>query len=534
MENILLKAQVKINGRKLSSWETAIFALILYVCLLIFHGYVYGYGDQIEIVPVLHQLNHPKLYDSDFFIQHIIQKPVHERWFFVHTIQFFRLFTPMAFFILHAIFSIILILGIDKIAQFYIHQPYFRWIAIICILLISYNINLGGNELYYNLLIPSLVAKALSVWGIYYAMTERWVKMVPSLIVATFVQPLVGIQVLLLCFLSTFPIKKEGFTQALKKTSIPYFIVLVFILPWLFLLYTQHAQGDISDALLFEIMEFRLSHHFFPGWFSKKGYLLIPILTIIGFFKFLKIEPFLSRYIAWASIGCLVYTIGVEWLEIPLFLNTQWFKTTIWIKAFGFIAAFAILEQILSIDRLRTSSIYKWLQARHLNWNLPLLIPILLILIKISPLPFIKNRPYDFPWQDSMTQEKDISIRAGELSNMEAIFVVPPNFTMFKWYSKRSSYVDYKAMIHHKDVMAEWYQRIQFIYQFNLDTKKQNPDENKAAAQYHRTLTSKKLQEWKTRGIDYIITQKNTQLPLSQLTSNESYTIYALTSEAED
>jgi hypothetical protein len=516
----------KTINRKLPFWHKGLLAFLLYLCLLIFHGYIFGYEDQIEIVPVLYQMDHPEIYQNDFFIQEVLKKPVHERWFFIHTLHFFHLFNPGIFLLLHAFFSCVLIMGLDKVASSFIKKTFVRWLSILTVLLILYNINLGGNELYYNSLIPSLVAKALAIWGIYCIWKRIWKWAIPLLICTTFIQPLVGIQVTLLSFLSLIPFSKKELVPEIKRLIVPLGIILAFILPWLYLLFAQHSKGDISNDLVFEILEFRLSHHFFPAWFSLSGFLLLPVLAFIGIRVFRKQAPYLAKFIGWIIVGCVVYTLGVEVFEIPLFLDTQWFKSTIWLKAFGVFAVFHLVEKWLTGKNRERYPILKVLEWPLLAWLIPMVTLISIYLVKLSPFPIVKDRPYDFLWVHTLTPEQEICKIAGDVSEPSAIFAVPPDFTMFKWYSKRNSYVDFKAMIHHKDVMAEWYKRVQFVYEINLESKLQQPDLNGAAHAYLGQLDSKTLVEWKSKGIDYLITDRKNELPMDVVGSNERYVIY--------
>ncbi len=509
-------------------WIRLFMALVLYGCLLVFHGYIFGYGDQIEIVPVLYQMDHPGVYPHDFYIQHILDKPIHERWFFVHAIHVMHLFHPWSFFLMHLFFSVLLIMGLDRLASMIIEAPITRWTAILFILLISYNINLGGNELWYNSLIPSVAAKAFAAWAIYFAFLKNWKWAVPMFILVTFVQPLVGIQVILLSFLAALPISKEDFWKQVKIQLVPYLITFLCVLPWLYLLYREHSSGGISDALLFEIIEFRLPHHFFPEYFSKKGYVLLPFLALVGIVVYRVKQTCFSRLIGWVIIGCLVYVLGVEVFHWPVFLSTQWFKSTIWVKAFGFFALFHLIEQWLELKKQTYPGVYSLYQQKWLKIAVPVIALFCLVAIRQMDIGFMENRPYDFPWHDDKTPEKEICLTAGELSNQDDVFIVPPDFSMFKWYSKRNSYVDYKAMIHHKDVLAEWYQRVRVVYGMDLSGRNSAQTLEGAYTDFVTGADENVIGSWRKAGIDFIIVPVGLSLELSEVVRNDRYVIYRL------
>lgn len=51
------------------------------------------------------------------------------------------------------------------------------------------------------------------------------------------------------------------------------------------------------------------------------------------------------------------------------------------------------------------------------------------------------------------------------------IFLVPPDFTSFKFLSERSSYIDFKAILQDPNYLFPWYDRIQNFYQINYNNR---------------------------------------------------------------
>ena len=76
------------------------------------------------------------------------------------------------------------------------------------------------------------------------------------------------------------------------------------------------------------------------------------------------------------------------------------------------------------------------------------------------------------PWRTQMTDEVKMSIWARDHVSPDALFVIPPSYTAFKYYSGHSCYVDYKAMIHHHDIMKKWYDRVGDIYDVNIGDRR--------------------------------------------------------------
>ena len=508
---------------KESPYTILAIAFITYLCLIIYHGYVYGSNDQIETIPLLFALDNPEIYSNDFFVQNIQRKFIHERWFFIQFLYFFHLKNAISILVLHAIFSMTLIVGIYKIFEKFLTQRWLCWIGILILLIFTYNINTGGNELYYNMLIPSLMAKSIAVWGIYFALNEKWNLSMIFITISCLFQPLVGIQVWLLTFLAATTILAFN-KKTIKKVSYAHLTSsLIFILiagPWLVLLFTQHSEGNISNSLIFEILEFRLSHHFFPAYFSTKGYLFMMVSAAAVYFFLRKKSPFLFYFSLWIILGCCIYTIGVTIFKLPLFLDTQWFKATIWLKAFGIISILGWLESKINF-KIKIPDI-------KLSYVLLLGSVIFLSILKFSGKSFLQDRSYNFVWNKEVNAETTISKIANNNSAKEDVFIIPPDFTAFKWESKRNSYVDFKAMIHHKDVMAEWYDRVQEIYGMNLKDKRNGKSIQIFYKENWSNMNQNEWNKFKSKGVDFIISPIDTPLSLKKVTQSDDYIIYKL------
>jgi hypothetical protein len=73
------------------------------------------------------------------------------------------------------------------------------------------------------------------------------------------------------------------------------------------------------------------------------------------------------------------------------------------------------------------------------------------------------NTHFDFGKQLQDDNAVSISMQAKNNTNKNALFLQPIRFTEFKYYSQRSSFVDYKIPVHRKTALAEWYKRLTII-----------------------------------------------------------------------
>ena len=58
--------------------------------------------------------------------------------------------------------------------------------------------------------------------------------------------------------------------------------------------------------------------------------------------------------------------------------------------------------------------------------------------------------PYMIPLTNWSSPEVEISVMANQHTPDTSLFIIPPELTAFRWYSKRSNYIDYKAMLHNE------------------------------------------------------------------------------------
>lgn len=487
-------------------------AIILYATVLVYQGYQYGQGDQTQILPCLWAQDHPGAYAGDHYVQQYLVSGTNERTIFHFLLRHLGYDQPWLVWIWHAISSIALIVAWINIASFFIKNKVLQWLCIGMILTLGFHTSTGSNELYYNLFIPSLPAKALASWAFYFWIKEKYAPWVLLLIAAGYLQPLVGLQVFLLT--GTVLIFEKIINKSTK--SIPWLYILIYLvasLPWYYSL--AKNNGSHNDPLTFmNIMEFRLSHHFFASYFGLINLLVGALFALICIIYY-------SEKIKWVVvaiiIGCAGYEIGVEGLRLPIVLYTQWWKTTIWMEAFAFVAIVSRIEKIDFLNNL----------CRRLNLGLPLLLLAFVSLYRLSG-HFGSKPDYMLPWATLKTDDVDISEMAMKMTPENSVFIAPPDLTAFRWYSKRSLYVDYKAMIHNESFLKEWYDRIGSVYDYDLATKKSGIDFSQHANEILDKPSSEMIDNWKKSGITHFISSAKTLDGLEFIGGNHTFSLFKI------
>lgn len=487
-------------------------ALILYATVIVYQGYQYGQGDQTQILPCLWAQDHPGAYAQDHYVQHYLSSGTNERSIFHFLLRRLGYDQPWIVFLWHALSGIALILAWISIASLFIKNKVWQWMSIAMILILGSHTSTGSNELYYNLLIPSLTADAFASWGLYCWLRDKYFWWTILLIIAGYLQPLVGMQLFLLTA-TALAIEKW---RVDKPQIFPWRYIIIYgiaTLPWLYALVINN--GSRSDPKGFmDIMEFRLSHHFFASYFGLIHLFLGFIFAVICFWTYKDRLRWMFIFIV---AGCFVYEIGVEILRWPTALYTQWWKTTMWMEAFAFIGIAIIFEKIESLNKILT----------RLSLFVPLVLFAVVAIYRLSGL--FGEKPVNLlPWINSKPDEVEISEQAQQMTPQDALFIIPPNFSAFRWYSKRSTYIDYKAMIHNEIFLKDWYARIGDVYQYGLYKKREGLSLSDVGINAISSPSPETIQKWRSLGITHIISPNINIDGLDLIGQNSSYRIYRL------
>lgn len=431
-----------IVSSQLNKW---IFLISIYIALLFAHGYVFGTQDQMDFLPYALHLQQKALFAGDFYIDCMVGQ-VNERWVLAHLFALVpEKIWPYFTLLLHAICSLILIRGLKKFCEHFLLPIWIQWAVLGSTLILFYHRHLGGNELYYNMVTPSLVAKCMGIWSLWFAFRQSKTTAAIWCIAATYIHPIVGIQILMLDFI------------LIKKKGIQYFLLptILGVLPYLGPLFIQLNDFQIPGHGLVEIMQLRNPHHFMPshfGWINI--FLLIPV-SILGLIAAYRIDRSIFYLCGGIILGCLIYIFLLP-IYPELSYKTQWFKSTIWLKFFV----------LLMLGKWVWDSKVPMLN-KFIHGNTLMLSVITKIVILTWAFRQHHSAGFNFPWSKP-NYDQTVSLKAKNLSQPGDVFIVPPDFTAFKWYAQRPTWVDWKAIPHQSKCLSNWIDRIKLIY--GLDT----------------------------------------------------------------
>ncbi|OFX41906.1 MAG: hypothetical protein A2X08_03345 [Bacteroidetes bacterium GWA2_32_17] len=499
-------------------------ATAVYFLLILHHGYELGRNDH-EQAAYGYFLNDNSLYAYDFYMQSLVQQTPNERTFYGKFISFTGNNIPLFSFIWHFVFTIILLLGVRKISTLFIKNEWFRWLSVTTLFLVLYNIHLGSNELYYNSFIPSLPAKAIGVWGLWFFTQKKYLYASLLYALSIYFQPLAGGQLVVISFILLLITSIKTDKLKFFKNALWLVIPVSFItLPFLISAFLKFNNSNVPDCFIFDVFfSFRNPHHFLPSYFSLKNYFVLIPIFIFSLIYYKKHSAEIFYFILTVIFGCFVYAFFVEYYHYEKAASTQWFKSTIWVEMFGAIALIGMLEQIVNniIDKY-------FLQKK--TFMLFVFISTAFVLQILFPFNLPWKVKYDFNSFAKPDNAVKISLMAKEKTPVNACFVTPIDFTELKFYGQRSSYIDYKLPVHNKLKIVEWMQRVARVYKVDYRNKEKGFEVNKVANNNFYNLNERDLKVLKHFGVSYIITNISHKLAFKVIAKNKEFVIYQIDS----
>jgi hypothetical protein len=500
-------------------WSFLGMLVSVYLIILGVRGFLFASNDVMDVMAYAKYLQDNTLYPKDFYIQSIAHTLPNERIVFALFLSLWGSFLPWATLILHALSSLFLIAGIYRIAKLFLHTDFFAWLLPLVLFGPLYHIGVGDCELYYNMFIASLLAKSIGIWSLYYYLNSRYSLAYFLLLPVTLIHPTVGAQLFLIYLgVQIVQIFMHG-KKIYSKGLIAYVLIG---LSWLFFLQFRVFESSVlSTQELLDIFEFRLAHHFIPAYFKITDWLISIFFILLSLFYFWFKNHQAFWLVAVLSFGMILYTLSISLFPMEILLSSQWFKTYIWAELLGVIVLLRLVEKQFAA-RFQMDRWNRWFKILCYFAAI-----IILVLTHLDDNYFSAKR-HDFFYKNEWSSEADIGRKAREYTKVDDLFIVPMEFTEFKYYSERSLYIDYKTVVHRKDALSEWYARIQRIYGIDVEDRREGSDLYSLGKQKYLLLDVSDLKSFRTLGIDYFVTYQGHVLDLEMLAKNKDYIIYKL------
>jgi hypothetical protein len=163
-----------------------------------------------------------------------------------------------------------------------------------------------------------------------------------------------------------------------------------------------------------------------------------------------------------------------------------------WIKLLGTMAGVALLA---AWTKENYHFLYKWIPVLSI-------VAILFVCIKY------KAESYMFPWENytQLNDELDMSYQCKKLTDKDAVFIQPYEFTALKYHGQRSSYVEPDRILRKRKDIVLWYNRLGSVYGlYNTKQLARNPYFIVERASAYKKLRAADLAKFKSEGVNYII-----------------------------
>lgn len=514
----------KIDIPPLISFFLLIFTYTYYLSI----KYKFGISDQNEQLPIIYRIMDDSYLINDWFVNQT--EGISPRFFYAHFLAFFSNFIDIEslFFIVFIAFTILAIISIYGIAWELFKNHLISYFSIV-LLLFGPHVALGDNWIFGSILVPSTIARALVLFGIYLYLKNQQSLCFIILGFSTLFEPLIGLLTIFVLIPAIWFTSENSNFETIKRIIKLFTLFLLFgIIGFAPILFTS---SNISNIEIFNIITYiRHPHHYCPFSFpiiNYVGFLLMLILFI--FILALKLNPtnrtkhkFVILFIIFVGILNIIGTIFVEIIPISLIGKLQVFKINAFIAVF--IEMYILNAIIICISYFIEKS-HLNTAIKHLFEN-KLFVSILITALIISSMLF-------FMQIDIHNQKSEYDICYQWIQNNtenESIFLIPVNIDDFRLGANRAVVVDWKAFPFKDAAMLEWYSRINDVTNNKYEISNYSGFSSYSQMiEGYNSLNEVDINSLKEKyGADYIVVLKNKELEYPLLYSNDSYKIYKI------
>lgn len=487
-------------------------------------GYDYGRGDQDEFLPlVLHHLD-TSLLARDWFVQTQVEG-IGIRTYFAGLVEALASLMPLwlAVLLLYVLTWIALGGAVYALAHRLTGDRMAAILTVLGALVLTPQWTLGGNDLAHRLLVPSMVAWALGLWGLTAFFNRRILWAAVLLGIATWMQALVGLHLALLvtALLLVALLPREHRPLARRNLLLFAGVFAASAAPALGPLVYQHVHppplpaGDHVSPFYIQAV-FRAPHHYLPDAFPLPAVLSFGLIAGAGLlaFSFPQVRKLLTApretglLLLFITLACLIgYLFTTVW---PVFfiVKLQLFKTTVLAKLLFVLILSATVSRLMPTFLWRSAA--RWLAGPWPSF-MALAGWTIVCVGLITGNPFIRSRA--LPWEHEKTPMAQLERWIRTQTPTEAIVAVPPSWDGFRTRARRAIVVNFKAFPFREDHMQGWYRRL-------LDMAPIAPPERGGAAllplldeAYEQLPAGALLERSERYGFSYVVRQ--TPLPSS-------------------
>lgn len=472
--------------------------------VILYSGYLFNIYDQEDHLPQIYKLLSPELYSSDFFVNEYF-KTFNVRFFYVSIVYLFSkaIGVYLSVAILHIICLFATVLYTYKLAKVIGASEIASLGASLLLPTLFNTYNLGLSNLIYSSFIAGNIATPLCLYAFYKYFDNKLIWAGVGAGLACLFQVLMGIQVFLIILTTCLIFYNKN---RIKNIVFYFFAFIIFSSPMLIPIFQQQFFSPklYDDNLVVLILTLiRNPHHYVPSLFPVTDYLKFASIVALGLIstKLLPKPKADKIYIIYGIVilGMLVYYIGFEKLSINLFAKTQWFKASIWITLFSVIAISSFLFSFLENTRL-----LHFYRKYSLSLSLIAIVISCFIIFNSAAIPVKRFQNF---YHLGNFRKSDLTLMHEWIkknTDVDAIFIIPPNDESFLCEAQRSTMVSYKPMIHQEKYQVDWLNKMMQLCGITIEELKDGNAKKTLLLGYYDNMSN-----FASFNPDYIIANKS-------------------------
>ncbi len=459
------------SARAADPWLLATVALVVAVLGFVHAGYEFGVRDQDETVPfVLHRLD-PTLFAQDWFVQSQ-ERGFGVRTWFVELMTMLSRILPVwvAFLAVHvaslagiaiAVYSIGVAITKDRLAGV---------LTALVAVVFTADWTWGSNDLLYRLLVPSMPAWVLALWGLHAFLRRRFAWSGALAGLACLMQALIGLQMAIVVGFAMAARYIRPAAGEVPRTLRP---LLAFGLSFavagaagLAPLVLQQFHGVAATAhdgsTAFRILtELRAAHHYQVSAATSWEFGIIALGGMVAWWllrrrKAIAAPADIGRLLAAVALLVVLASVTARFGLAPMIVKLQFFKTTVIAKVV-LCAMFCGLGPAFIPAR-------HWNRAagvlRYARWILILVAVGSTVAIVIA----VRSGHPPAAWQRTVGRIESPTARmerwVRDHTPKDAVFAVYPSCSSFRSIAERAVVVNFQAIPYRNEEIVDWFERL--------------------------------------------------------------------------
>ncbi|MEP0548503.1 MAG: DUF6798 domain-containing protein [Rhodothermales bacterium] len=519
-------------------------ALLTLAATFLRFGYVYGSGDQDELIPSLLHLLDGSLFTQDWLVQ-TVASGVNVRTYFLWLMALPSLVLPgwLSVLLLWIGVTVALSFGVYGLARDLVRDRLAAALSVPVVLVLTVKWTLGANSLAYDALVPEGVAWALAVPAITLFLQRRWGWAGVLLGVAAWFHLLAGAQTALVLGVvglgrAALSADLEGqkwradlldlvrFGGAFVLAALPILVPVGF---------EQSATSPTVESApppFYIHALFRNPHHHLFFSFGAGAHLRFWPVAVFGIAAgrwlhrrgVLRHGGFLAASGVFIALLCGIAVLFVEIVPVTLVAKLQLFKLTVLVTLVASILVTAAFASLLP-DALRRFS-EGVLGRRWIGLAVATVLLVLLAGLAVRDV----GRPGALlhPLRHQASPLGEVEAWARVATAEDALFATPPSVSTFRTFARRAVVADFTGFVFTDAAMQTWFQRLMDIAPITLPATGVGVKPVLDAA-YEQLGPADWQRLQSGYGADYALVARGTRLPFAVAFENAEWTVYRLT-----